>query len=123
MEHRFERAIAQLEREPLDVDAVILVAALVLAAHVTDDELLGVRHEQIVQPLRLGAFLERHVDTRPATLHQLQDRPGLSGHGGPHDDLSVGIATVGQDRCLMQVRPFLYLWNRQRPNGRTERLP
>ena len=43
-------------------------AALVLTAHVADDHLLGMRDKQIVQPLRLGSVLERHVDTRPAAL-------------------------------------------------------
>jgi hypothetical protein len=42
---------------------------------------------------------------RPVTaaLDQLQNRPGFRGHDGLHDHLTVGMATVGHDRCLMHV--------------------
>jgi hypothetical protein len=71
------------------------------------------------QRFRLGSLFERHVHTRTAALDQLQNRRG---HGGPHDYLTVCIATVGHDRCLMHVereilnRLLLFSWQSLLPS-------
>ena len=92
MEHATQVACAQSLRELLHIDPVILVPGLPLATQVAHDHSLGVRLDQVVQPLRLGAFLEGDVDPWSGSLHHAQNRCRLGRHGSPHHNRSRGVA-------------------------------
>ena len=87
----------------LGVDAVALVGELALAADVADHDPLGMRLQQVVQPLGLRSFLERHVDPRPGPSHERQDRPRLRRHRRSHRDRPALVPYARHDRCLMHV--------------------
>jgi hypothetical protein len=71
---RAERALAQQAREQIGVALIRFVPERRLPAAVADDHPIDDGHEQVVQPLRLRAFLERDLPGAPHPSEHLQER-------------------------------------------------
>jgi len=63
--HRAQPASAEQLREGIGIDLIALVPRPRCPAPITDDDPIDERRQQIVQLLRLGAFLERDMDRPP----------------------------------------------------------
>ena len=69
-----ERSKPQHLRERRGVDPVILWRGLRSSADVADDHAIGVRLQQVVEPLHLGSFFERNVHARAGRAYETEDR-------------------------------------------------
>ena len=98
-------------RELVGILLVRLVATR-LPAPIAHDDLIGHRREQVMQPLGLSAFLERHVNGAAHTAEELGDRQRLGRQDGTRDHAAAVLPNRRDGRCLMYVqrhilrRPF-----------------
>ena len=83
MVHRPKPAAPQQLRELVRIGLIAFVPAAGLPAAIADDHPLHQRRTQIVQPLRLGAFLERHVHCPAHPPEELHKRWSLRRQDGP----------------------------------------
>ena len=74
MVDRLQSIQSELFGQPIGVDPIPLVSRSRSVLHVTHHYALGVWLQQVVQPLRLGAFLERHMHRPADALDQGNDR-------------------------------------------------
>jgi len=95
-------------RQLVGVDPVRLVAPASLAPAVADNHPIRNGHEQIVQPLRLRAFLEGDVDGAPHAAEELRDRCGIGWQDRPRDHATGLRADRGHRRCLMDVQRHIF---------------
>jgi hypothetical protein len=91
-------------RELVGVHLVGLVARPpALAAAVADDHPVRDGDQGIMQPLRLGAFLERDVNRAPHAMKELDQRSGLRGYESSGDHAPAPFPDRHHGRCLMHV--------------------
>jgi hypothetical protein len=84
-----QAAASEQMGELIGIDLVALVAEPVLLASIADDEVVDLRQEEVVQPLRLGALLEGHADRAAHSAEELQERMLFRGKDSPSDHPSV----------------------------------
>jgi hypothetical protein len=78
--------------ELVGIDLVALVPLAGVAPAITDDHPIDERGQQIVEPLRLGALLEREVDRPTHGSEELAEGTALSGQHAPCDHASARLA-------------------------------
>lgn len=98
-----ERPDSQQLGELSRVQAITLVPDLAFAADVADHHPLHVRLQQIVQPLRLCALLERDMHSRTGTARERHDRSAFSRYRRPHRDRPALVPHARHHRCLVHV--------------------
>jgi hypothetical protein len=101
--HRAQIVAPQPVHELLGVVPVALVPALPFAAAIADHHARDPSHEQVVEPLRLRALLERHLDGATHPAHQLEQRRRLGRHDTPRDHTPSVVADHGHRRCLVHI--------------------
>jgi hypothetical protein len=82
---------------------VALVAALRFAAPIAHHHPCDPPDEEVVEPLRLRALLERHVDGATHPAEELEDRGRLGRHNAPRDHAAGVVADDGDRRCLVDI--------------------
>lgn len=102
--HALQRPDPQSLRQQVGIDLVVLVDQFLLPSHVANDDSLSDRLQQIVQPLRLRAFLERDVHPRPLAANQSDDGLRLRRHRRLEHDRPRLIPCRRHGRCLVHVQ-------------------
>jgi hypothetical protein len=82
---------------------VALVALAPIAAAVADDDTAETPHQQIVEPPRLGTFLEGDVPGSAHAGEELQQRRGFGGQDRTGEDAPAVLPDGGDGGCLMDV--------------------
>ena len=82
---RPQRTAPQELRQLVGVDLVTLVALPQLSAPVADDDPVHERLEEIVHPLRLRPFLQRHMERAPHPTEELDNGRLLRRHDASGD--------------------------------------
>jgi len=98
---------AQQLRELGGVHTVALVPVPGRAAAIADHHARHPRREQVVQPLRLRAFLEGNVHRPAQAGEELQHRRLLGREDAARDDPAAGIADRSEHRCLVHVQTHI----------------
>jgi hypothetical protein len=85
------------------VAAVALVARRRLPAPIADDDLVHDGLEQIMQPLRVRAFFEGHVDGTAHPAEELDECVGVGREQRSGDHRARFLANRRQRSCLMHI--------------------
>jgi hypothetical protein len=106
--HGAQPVAAQEIREFVGVGLVRFVPAGGVAAPVTNDDALDLGREEVIEPLGLRAFLERHVDrpAHPAEVLEQGRRFGRDDTAG--DDPSTVFAHRDHGGSLMDVEANVF---------------
>jgi len=106
--HRAQAAAAQPVGQLIDVDPVPLVALLALPPPIAHDDAIHAGREEIVQPLRLGPFLEGDVNRAPHAAEELHERRCFRRQDAARDHAAAVLADRGQGGCLMHVQRHMF---------------
>jgi hypothetical protein len=104
---RSQRAAQQVLGDLIGINEVAFVARSLLTSAVTDDHPMDLRLQEIVQPLRLGAFLEGDVHTAAHRAEELEERHFLGRHDRTGEDASAFLSDRGDGSCLMHVESYI----------------
>ncbi len=100
---RAEVAAAQLFRQGVGIDQVALVASARFPPPIAHEDPGDQGHQQVVQPLRLGAFFEGDLHGPPHPPEELTQGGGLRGQDGPGDHPPALRSHGGHGSCLRHI--------------------
>jgi hypothetical protein len=89
-------------REPVGVHLVRFVAAR-FTASIAYDHAIGYGHQQVMQPLALGAFLNYNMNRTAHAPDKLDEHTRLGGQNAPGDHAAALLANCRHGCCLMNV--------------------
>jgi len=101
---RAQPAAPQQVGHLIRIDVVALVALSGLPAPIADDDPIGERGDQVVQPLRPGSLLEHHVEGPAHSAQELHDRRPIRRQHAPGDHPPAVRPHRGHRGCLMDVQ-------------------
>ena len=99
-----ERTETQAFGQTVRVELVALVLLLAASADVAHDHTRSVGHQQVVQPLRLGSFLEGHLDPSAQPADQREQRSGLGRDSGVHHHPALLVTYAGHSGRLVDIQ-------------------
>jgi hypothetical protein len=104
MRDRPQPTTAQQLSELIGIDLIARVPLPRRPAPIADDDPSHEWRQQVVQPLRLGAFLEGAVYRPAHPADELGDRPAVGGQHAPRDHAAVVRPHRRHRSCLGDVR-------------------
>jgi hypothetical protein len=100
---RAQRSPSQQLRQLVRVQLVVPVPLPTFSPPIADHHPIDPRHQQPVQPLRLGPFLEGDMNRAAHPPEELHDRPLLRRQQRPRYYSSTRLAHRGGRGCLMNI--------------------
>jgi hypothetical protein len=100
-----EPTAEQVIGEPLGVPVVSLVALLLLAPPIAHHHPGDPRLQQVIEPLRLGAFLEGDVHRATNAAEELDDRLLLRGKDASRQHTATLLSHCRHRACLVNIQP------------------
>jgi hypothetical protein len=104
-----ERLLKARIGQLLGVDPIPLVALARVAPPIAHHHPVHPRAQQLVQPLRLGPFLEHHVDRPAHPANELPQWGGLRRQNGPGDHPPARLPDDRDRGCLMHIEPTYFV--------------
>jgi len=101
---RAQRAATQQLGELVGIDLIPLVALVRRSAPIAHNDPIDERRQQLVQPLRLGAFLEGDMPGSTHPADELREGASVGGHHTPGDHPPAFLPHRRHRGCLVNVQ-------------------